>query len=169
MRSTAQAAVFDGAGFDPTVVVADAGDFGNDQPFARSVLRHDAGCIDGFDNRQAGTIAAGHFGLIDPDFAVINLQAVERGENVFDHLDLGVARGERGPPRRFEAIKRAGIDAHVRREIAADEEQAGIDGRGSELDPDIFAAPISEAGKDGHLGQRLLCSQRGHQGSINSG
>ena len=78
-----------GASFDPTIVVTQSRDFANDELSAKSRLHDDAGGIEGFDELHARAIETGHFGLIDPDFAIVDLHSGQGGENVFDHFDAG--------------------------------------------------------------------------------
>ena len=95
------------------------------------------------DKRQAGAVAAGHLRLIDPQFAVVDLQAGQSGHDMLDHLDAGPVAAEDGPARRFDAMFYRGGNPRASRQVRADEDDARVGRRGPKLDADVAAAPVS--------------------------
>ena len=122
------------------------------------VLLDDARRAQRLDERQAGAVAAGHLRLIDPHFAVVDLQAGQRGHDVLDHLDAGLAAAKRGSPRHFDAVLDRGRDPRTARQIGADEDDARVGRRGAKLDAHVSPAPVAHALNRGGGGYRSLIS-----------
>ena len=124
---------------------------------ARRILRDDAGRLQGRDEGQAGAVAAGHFRGVDPDFAVVDLQAGQGRHDVLDHVHAGRARvaapcaagvsmrwatvaGIRGQPGKSPRTKTIPVSA----------------ARRAELDADVAPAPVADAFDRGRGGYRSL-------------
>ncbi len=110
------------------------------------------------DERQAGAVAAGHLRLIDPQLAVVDLQAGQRGHEVLDHLHAGLAAAERGAPRHFDAVVDGGGDSRAALQVGADEDDARVGRRGPELDAHVAPAPVAHPFDRGGGGYRSLVS-----------
>ena len=131
-----------GAGLDPTFFVAEVDDAADGLAAAKGRLFDDAGRSQDLDERQAGAVAAGHLGLIDPQFAIVNLQAGQGGHDMFDHLDGRVAAAKDGAAGGFDAIVDRSGDAGSL-QVGADENNAGVGRGGPELDANVATGSVS--------------------------
>ena len=64
--------------------------------------------------------------LSSPDFAVVDGQAVEGGEDVLDHFDLRAVGRQRGAAGHFDPLPNVGGDAPRRIQVAADKDDAAV-------------------------------------------
>ena len=87
-------------------------------------LLDDAGRVERLDERLARAVAAGHFGFVDPHFAIVDLQSGQRGHDVLDHFDADAAARQRRAARRFDAIGHDGRNAGGLSQVAAHEHDA---------------------------------------------
>ena len=108
-------------------------------------LFDNAGPLDRLDEREGGTVAAGHFGPIDPNFAIVYLHAGQGRHDVLDHLHGGLAGTERGAPRHLHPIGHRGLDLRAARQIAPHEDDPAIDVGRPELDAYVSPAPITDS------------------------
>jgi hypothetical protein len=147
-----------GAGLDPTFLVTQVDDAADDLTAAKGRLLDDAGRPQDLDERQAGAVAAGHLGLIDPQFAIIDLQAGQGGHDMLDHIDGGLIAAKDGPPRGFDAMFHRGGDAGASLQVGADENNARVGRGGPELDANVASGPVSHPLHRGGGGYRSLMS-----------
>jgi hypothetical protein len=111
-----------------------------------------AGLLDGarfekrFEKRGAGTVEAGRFGRVDQNVAVVDSGASERGENVFDHIDLRVADDEARLARFADSVGDEGRNRRGVREVDAEKADAGVVVGGKEGKDDVATRPKAETG-----------------------
>ncbi len=108
--------------------------------------------------REARAVAAGHFRLIDPEFAVVDLQAGKGRHDVLDHLDGGLAAAKRRSPRRFKTVLDGGGNSRTSLQVGPHENDARLRRRGAKLDADIASAPVSHSLDRRRGGYRSLVS-----------
>ena len=89
--------------------------------------------------REARTIEARHLSGVDPDFAIVDVQAGQGREHVLNHFDAGPLSTQRCAARNFHAIRHRGRNAACRAQIAADEDHARARGCRSKLDLHVLA------------------------------
>ena len=117
------------------------------------------------DELLAGAIATRHFGSIDSDFAVVDLQSGQCGQDVLDHFDRVPLMDQGGPSGPFGSVADRRFDPRLLREVGANEDDSVVRGGGSEFDIDGLPAPIAPAGDSGgSLNRRLLSYKGGTQG-----
>ena len=102
-------------------------------------MHDDAGGIEGFDKFEAGAVHAGHFGLVDPDFAIVDLHSGQRCQNVLDHFDAGTAMTQDRAARNFDSMGHRGRNANRGGKIAANKHDSDSRRRRAELDAYIAA------------------------------
>ncbi len=154
----AHAAVRARPGFDPTFVVAQSRDVAHHEPRANGLLLDDAGRLQGQHEREAGSVAARHFGLVDPDFAIVDLQPAQGRHHMLDHLDADPAGAERRATRRLDPVGDGRRDARRRLDILPHEHDAGVHRRGPKFHPHVTTAPKTESRHRNSLGNRALFS-----------
>jgi hypothetical protein len=121
-------------------------------------LFHNSGDIQRFDEWQAGPVATRHFRLVDPHFAVIDLQSGQGGHHVFHHFNAGHARTERGAAGCFNAIGDNGFDAGSRRQIAPHEYDSRIGLGRAKLNLHVASAPKAKSIYRDRAADRALLS-----------
>ena len=134
-----------GSGFNPTILIAQPQDFADREHFSLRVLLDNASFLDRLDKGLGRSVAAGHFGPIDPDLAVIDLHAGQGGHDVLDHFDRRVAGAKHGPTRHLDPVSHVGRDSGTARKVAAHEDDPLIGFGRAELDANIASAPVAEA------------------------
>ena len=128
-----------GMRFDPRLLIADArGVFHNELP-AIGLLLDGTSFLNRFDKRLGRAVKPWHFSAVDPDFAVVDAQPGERGQDVFHHFDVAAAVGKNGSPRHFHAVGDVGRNANFRRKISADKDDAGIRRGRTKFNLDVLA------------------------------
>ena len=152
------------AGLDPALVVADARDLADDELAAQRVLLDDPRSIETFDERLAGAVAAGEFRLIDPNLAIVDLQAEQRGQHVLGHFDRGPQGLERRAARRLESIADQGRNRHPPRRIGSHEHDPRVLGGRAKFQADIASAPIAEPCQGDRFANRALLARGVSQG-----
>ena len=132
-----------GAGLDPALLVAQPHDLPHHEKLARGVLLDDARLLDCRDKGPGRTVTAWHFGLIDPDLAVIDVHAGQGRHDVLDHLDRCPTGAKHSPPRHLDAVAYRRGNSRTSGQIGPHENDP-LPGLGrAELDPDIASAPVA--------------------------
>ena len=119
-------------------------------------LRHDAGLLDDFAKLARTAVGDGRLVRIQFDHRVVNAVARERGEDVFDGVDLDVALGERRGAGGLADVFHARLDFRLAVEVHAAEAHAAVGGRGQNRHVDPVAAVQADAGETGGTIESLL-------------
>ena len=119
-------------------------------------MRLDSGGGQTLNDRRAGTIHAGQFRLVDPDFAVVDLQTGQSGQNMLDHLNLLTTTDKRRATRRFHSVPDRGVDARCPGHISAEKDDSRVDASRSKLDRHVQTGPVPESDDSGGSGDRTL-------------
>ena len=130
-------------GLDPAIFIAQTQGLPHHEKPTRSVLLDNARLLDGRDEGLRRTVATGHFGLIDPDLAIVDVHAGQGGHDVLDHLDRCLVAAEHGPPRHIDAIGDCGRNPRPSRQIGPYEDDPLPRFGRAELDADIAPAPVA--------------------------
>ena len=144
------------ASLDPAVAFLQAQRFGHMKLSGRGLLQDDPNAVECLDHCTGRTVQPGHLGRIDPDLAVVDLQAGQRGQHVFDHLDMHAPLLKVRAARHFNAMVHVGGNAGMGTQIAANENDSRVDLRRSELDANLFSAPVAESGHRDGIGDCSL-------------
>ena len=116
---------------------------GPDRPAFR--LHHRASSTDRLDERLRGAIKARRFGCVKLDEAIVDAQAAQRGEDVFDETDVDRRLPKRRASRGAGDVFHAGWNARLRAEIAAHENHPRRRGSWPEAHANMPAGHIARA------------------------
>jgi hypothetical protein len=83
---------------------------------------------------------------------------------MLDHLDIGAASRQRGAAGSFNAVANVCPNPRLSGQVFTNEDQAGVRGCGSKLDPDILSGPITEPSNLDWASDGALASKRASQG-----
>jgi len=148
--------------FDSAIGVAHANRTSNNMAMTNRILLDHACRTQCLDERLAGAITAWHFCLINPQFAVIDLQPCQRGHDVFDHFHARLSVLQNRAARNLDSVLDRSRNPWTVFQIGANKYDAGVGFGGTKLDPPITPAPITHSFNYNRGSYRSLVSYSVH-------
>lgn len=148
---------------DPTLLIAESGHLVDLEGGACSVLRFDSRPGESRDILRARAIESREFTAIEPDFTIVDLQSVQRGQGVLDHFHAHGGLLQNGAAGDFHTVDHARRNADRRAEITTHKRDAGPGRRRAKFHPDSFATPVTAASHRGWPRESSLLTCRVNQ------
>ncbi len=147
---------------NPSIGGFDTDRFLDDQLATGSFLNTDARLRKRLIERLAATVESGELLAIDGHTTIVDLECIECGEQMFDHLEPRILVADDRSQRRFATVDRMGLATGVSRQITPDQFDTRSRRSGLDVDANVLPRPIAASTDAAGRYDRLFVARYAH-------